>query len=219
MGAVDGRIRRRYGWGISITFNSSTGRALRRATAANVIFSLDDERSLRSGVFFSSVTTIHCPRSGPWSCRSRENEASARASLDPSPIIPSDLSFGDLSAQRKSPVNIPIPIPSISHCCRPRCVEKLIHLLGDSKPGTVPRDRVDLRDALLETGPLLIDAGARQASFCVADLDETATERVPQFSVSGLHDAAVSLWLEALAQRTEIATLLSALRSARRPRL
>ena len=89
-------------------------------------------------------------------------------------------------------------------------MEKLIYLLGDSEPGTVPRDRADLRDALLETSPLLIDAGARKASFCVADLDETATERVPQFNVSGLHDAAVSLWLESLDQRKEVETLLSA---------
>ena len=29
--------------------------------------------------------------------------------LDPSPVIPSDLSFGYLSAELKSPVKIPIP--------------------------------------------------------------------------------------------------------------
>jgi len=88
-------------------------------------------------------------------------------------------------------------------------VEKLIYLLGDCEAGTVPRARADLRDALLETGPALIRAGARQASFCVADLDEPAAKGVPQFNVSGLHDAAVSLWLESLDQRKEIETALS----------
>ena len=29
--------------------------------------------------------------------------------LDPSPVIPSDLSFGYLSAERKNPVKVPIP--------------------------------------------------------------------------------------------------------------
>ena len=32
--------------------------------------------------------------------------------LDPSPVIPSDLSFGYLSTELKSPVKIPIPDPS-----------------------------------------------------------------------------------------------------------
>jgi hypothetical protein len=34
---------------------------------------------------------------------------SQRPALDPSPVIPSDLSFGYLSAELKSPVKIPIP--------------------------------------------------------------------------------------------------------------
>jgi hypothetical protein len=36
--------------------------------------------------------------------------------LDPSPVIPSDLSFGYLSAVLKSPVKIPIPIEKFETC-------------------------------------------------------------------------------------------------------
>ena len=39
-----------------------------------------------------------------------------KPALDPSPVIPSDLSFGYLSAELKSPVKIPIPNTRNEYC-------------------------------------------------------------------------------------------------------
>jgi hypothetical protein len=90
-------------------------------------------------------------------------------------------------------------------------MEKLIYLLGDAEPGKPPRARSDLRDALLERGPALVDAGAQQASFTVADLDDPDADRVAQFNTSGLIDAKVSLWLESADRREEVEKVLSPL--------
>lgn len=90
-------------------------------------------------------------------------------------------------------------------------MEKLIYLLGEAEAGFVPRARGDLRDALLETAPRLVQAGAQRASLSVADLDEADADRVPQFNTGGLIDAAVSLWLASVDQRKEIEAVLSPL--------
>ncbi|MEE2674431.1 MAG: hypothetical protein VX466_11590 [Myxococcota bacterium] len=90
-------------------------------------------------------------------------------------------------------------------------MEKLIYLLGDTEPGSLPRARTDLREALLESGPALARAGAQQASFTVADLDDSDADRVPQFNRSGLIDATLSLWLESVDHRQQIESTLSPL--------
>ncbi len=88
-------------------------------------------------------------------------------------------------------------------------MEKLIYLLGDADPGTVPRARTDLREALLEIAPVLNRVGGRQVSFTVADLDDA--DRVIQFNTSGLIDATVSVWLESVDDREKIEAALSPL--------
>lgn len=90
-------------------------------------------------------------------------------------------------------------------------MEKLIYLLGEAETGAIPRARVDLRNALLETAPRLLEAGAKRTAISVADLDDADADRVPQFNTSGLIDAAVSLWLESVDQRQGIEAVLSPL--------
>ena len=88
-------------------------------------------------------------------------------------------------------------------------MEKLIYLLGDAEPGSIPRLRVDLRDALLEKGPALLSAGAQRLSFTVADLGDEHVDSIDQFNAHGLLDAKVSLWLDSLDDRAEVEALLS----------
>ena len=90
-------------------------------------------------------------------------------------------------------------------------MEKLIYLLGEAEPGAIPRARVDLREALFESAPRLVEAGAKHTSISVADLDDGDTNRVPQFNTSGLIDAAVSLWLDSVDRREDIEAVLSPL--------
>lgn len=92
-------------------------------------------------------------------------------------------------------------------------MEKLIYLLGDAAAGTVPRDRVDLRDALLEAVPALSDAGARELCFSVAAVDDPDLDSVMQFNRSGLLDAQLSLWVDHLDGRGEIEAIVSGLAS------
>ena len=92
-------------------------------------------------------------------------------------------------------------------------MEKLVYLLGDAGAGTVPRDRADLRDALLEAGPALSNAGARDLSFSVAAVDDPDLDSVVQLNHSGLLDAQLSLWVDHLDDRGEIEAIVSELAS------
>jgi len=90
-------------------------------------------------------------------------------------------------------------------------MEKLVYLLGDAEPGSLPRARLDLRDALLAAGPALVAAGARRARFDVADLDDPLLEAVYQSNVHGLIDAQVSIWLDSLDTRRDVEAVLAPL--------
>jgi len=92
-------------------------------------------------------------------------------------------------------------------------VEKLVYLLGDTDPGSLPRARTDLREALLAAGPALAAAGAESVSFTVADLDDPVVDSVPQFNVTGLIDAKLSLWLDSLDHRGPIEKVVAPLAS------
>jgi hypothetical protein len=83
-------------------------------------------------------------------------------------------------------------------------VEKLIYLLGEAPPGTIPRWRRDLRDALFEAAKPLSAAGAQHIVFHVADVDDRDAERVPQFNSSGLIDGQISFWVDCLDQQARI---------------
>ena len=54
--------------------------------------------------------------------------------LDPSPVIPSDLSFGYLSAELKSPIKI--PIPTLRMLNPPGCTLRRRRLLNDREHAT-----------------------------------------------------------------------------------
>jgi hypothetical protein len=90
-------------------------------------------------------------------------------------------------------------------------MEKLIYLLGDADPGTVPRGRRDLRDTLFGVAPRLVRAGASRLTFSVADVDDPDVGAVAQFNTSGLIDAMLSLWVEHLDDRAEIESVVSGL--------
>ncbi len=90
-------------------------------------------------------------------------------------------------------------------------MEKLIYLLGDADVGSVPKDRGDLRDALLEAAPGLSSAGARDLCFSVAAVDDPDLESITQFNHSGLLDAQLSLWVDHLDARDEIEQIVSTL--------
>jgi hypothetical protein len=90
-------------------------------------------------------------------------------------------------------------------------MEKLVYLMGDSEAGSIPKGRSDLRDALLEIGPALANAGALKSSFTVADLDDPLAESVYQANAYGLLDAKVSLWVDSLDGRKEIEAVLEPL--------
>ena len=51
-------------------------------------------------------------------------------------------------------------------------MEKLIYLLGDTPPGSIPFARSDLRDAVFGVWPALERVGVRRADLTVADLEE-----------------------------------------------
>lgn len=86
-------------------------------------------------------------------------------------------------------------------------MEKLIYLLGDAAPGTIPRARRDLLDAVLNRASQLVDAGASGMTFSVADVDDPDLDRVAQFNNTGLLDAQLSLWVENLDDRGEIESI------------
>jgi hypothetical protein len=90
-------------------------------------------------------------------------------------------------------------------------MEKLIYMLGDTEPGTLPQGRADLRDALLAAGSSLASAGAQRASFTVADIDDPLAGEVAQFNVDGLIDAKVSFWLDSIDSRGEVEKVLAPL--------
>ena len=90
-------------------------------------------------------------------------------------------------------------------------MEKLIYLLGDAHPGTLPQGRRDLRDALLEIAPTLSAAGAKAVSFSVADVDDPDLEGVAQFNNMGLLDAQLSIWVDHLDGREELESVVSPL--------
>lgn len=75
-------------------------------------------------------------------------------------------------------------------------MEKLIYLLGEAPPGTIPQGRKDLREALLAAVGPLRAAGAKQVAFSVADVDDPDVERVTQLNAAGLLDARLSLWVD-----------------------
>lgn len=87
-------------------------------------------------------------------------------------------------------------------------MEKIVYLLGDAEPGTVPSNRQDLRDAILEMAPALEMAGATNARCAVAALDDPRASGFPQMNAYGLIDAVLSLWLASLDDRSEIDRLL-----------
>lgn len=88
-------------------------------------------------------------------------------------------------------------------------MEKLIYLLGDTEPGSAPRARTDLRDALLGAAPELDAAGARPVCLHVADLDDPVADSFPQLNRDGLIDAAVSLWLDSVDTRARVEEVLA----------
>ena len=90
-------------------------------------------------------------------------------------------------------------------------MEKLIYFLGETEAGRIPRGRVELRDALLASGPALTSAGALKSSFTVADLDDPRLDRVFQANAFGLMDAMVSLWVDSVDGRKAIEAILSPL--------
>ena len=90
-------------------------------------------------------------------------------------------------------------------------MEKLIYLLGDTPPGSIPFARSDLRDAVFGVWPALERVGVRRADLTVADLEEGDVGAVPQFNPHGLMDAKVSFWLDSLDQRDECESLLKPL--------
>ena len=90
-------------------------------------------------------------------------------------------------------------------------MEKLVYLLGDSEPGSVPRARIDLRERLLGAAPALLAAGARRASFTVADLDYPQADGVAQFNAHGLTDAKIALWLDSLDERRAVEAVIAPL--------
>jgi hypothetical protein len=90
-------------------------------------------------------------------------------------------------------------------------MEKLVYLLGDTDPGKIPMGRTDLRDALLEVGPALTNAGALKSTITVADLEDPLSATVFQANAFGLLDAKVSLWVDSLDGREEIEATLSPL--------
>ena len=90
-------------------------------------------------------------------------------------------------------------------------MEKLIYLLGDTPAGTVPRGRRDLKDALLEVAPSLVEAGARAITFSVADVDDPDLDGVAQFNSTGLLDAQLSIWVDHLDGRDQIESAISPL--------
>ncbi|MBJ22725.1 MAG: hypothetical protein GY910_28445 [bacterium] len=90
-------------------------------------------------------------------------------------------------------------------------MEKLIYLLGEAPPGTIPHSRRDLHDALLGAAPALEAAGAQRVSFGVADVTDSDAERVPQFNSSGLLDAQLSLWIDCLDEREHIESIVKEL--------
>ena len=87
----------------------------------------------------------------------------------------------------------------------------MIYLLGDTEPGAIPKACTRLRDALLEAGPRLVDAGARRTSFTVADLDDPLAEGVTQLNAHGLLDAKVALWVDSIDGRKDIEAILEPL--------
>ena len=92
-------------------------------------------------------------------------------------------------------------------------MEKLIYLLGDAAPGSIPSGRADLRDAMLEAAPRLVSAGGRKITFRVADVDDPDVGRVEQFNRMGLLDAQLSVWVDCLDDRSEIESIVARLAS------
>jgi hypothetical protein len=90
-------------------------------------------------------------------------------------------------------------------------MEKLIYLLGDTPAGTVPRGRRDLKNALLEVAPSLVEVGARAITFSVADVDDPDLDGVAQFNSTGLLDAQLSIWVDYLDGRDQIESAISPL--------
>ncbi len=87
-------------------------------------------------------------------------------------------------------------------------MEKLVYLLGDAVPGTIPAGREDLRDAILERAPAIERAGAIRARCAVAALEDPRASEFPQMNAHGLIDAVLSLWIASLDDRAEIDGLL-----------
>lgn len=90
-------------------------------------------------------------------------------------------------------------------------MEKLVYLLGDAPPGTVPAGRDDLCDAILAAAPALREAGARDLSFQVANVDEPELGRLYQANTTGLMDGQLSVWVDALDGRGAIEEIVSGL--------
>ena len=92
-------------------------------------------------------------------------------------------------------------------------MEKLIYLLGDTAPGTVPGGRDDLRERIFEALPGLESVGATQLTCCVADVDDPSLNQIAQMNASGFIDGQISLWVDSVDRHIDIEAIISELAS------
>lgn len=90
-------------------------------------------------------------------------------------------------------------------------MEKLIYLLGETESGNVPRGRSDLRERLFSAASDLAAEGARDITFCVADVEDPDLAEIVQFNAMGMLDAQISLWVDSIDDRAGIEAIVAEL--------